>query len=402
VGGRHLLLVAVALGIGAQPAGAAVVKVGGEEVGYRAAPGEVNRVTVRARRDGLEIADAGAAITGARGCKRTDEHRVTCPVVPFPDVRTGDGDDSVTLGTDPSGDVEIARVDLGPGADRVDVTGGVADTYLRGGPGADVLNGGPETDDIVDYGEAAAPLRIDIGAATSGVAGEDRIASIDGAIGGRGSDTIIGTAADNQLIGGPGADTLNGGGGFDQLEGERGNDTLFGGGSTDEISGGSGRDLLFGGEGDDLIDAGDAGRRTDSADIVGCGAGSDFVSGQRPRHARVRDSDLLTTDCEELRIGRLASLLIPPAPLSATALTLGFRYEFPPPEGIPTRVLAKDGPRFLAGGHSRIRKRGKVRAPLSPEGRQFAAQRIAAPALIRVRIGHRATTFRLLLPPAKK
>jgi hypothetical protein len=265
-----------------------------------------------------------------------------------------------------------------------------------------VLNGGSETDDIVDYGDATAPVRVDIGAASSGVTGEDRITSMDGAIGGRGSDTIIGTAADNQLTGGPGADLLKGGGGFDQLDGEGGNDTLFGDGNTDELTGGAGRDLLFGGDGDDLIDAEDALRGTDSADIVGCGAGTDFVADERPRHARVRDADLLTTDCEEVRIGRLAAVLIPAAPLSATALTLGFRNDFPPRRGIPTRVLAKDGPRFLAGGRRRIRKRGAVRAPLSPEGRQFAAQGIAAPALIRIRVGRRPTTFRLLLPPPAK
>jgi Ca2+-binding RTX toxin-like protein len=392
--------VPLAVAVWAQPAAGSTLKVGAEELTYLAAPGEVNQVSIRSGRKGVEISDAGAAIA-APGCKRIDEHRVTCEFGPFVDVRTGDGEDSVAIGSDAGGDVEIASVDLGPGADRVDVAAGVADTYLRGGPGADVLNGGPSPSDTIDYGDATAPVHVDLNAATSGVAGEDRIASIEGAIGGHGRDTLIGTAADNQLIGGPGGDLLDGGSGFDQMDGERGNDTLFGGRGTDEMTGGAGRDLLLGGDGDDLIDASDAVKGRDSADMVGCGAGSDFVGGQRPRHARVRDADLLTTDCEELRIGRLASVLIPRSPLSGRALALGFRYDFPPRAGIPTRVLAKDGPRFLAGGHSRIGRRGTVRARLSPEGRQFAARRIAAPALIRVRAGSRTTAFRLLLPPPR-
>jgi serralysin len=52
---------------------------------------------------------------------------------------------------------------------------------------------------------------------------------IEHAIGGTGSDLILGNEADNALWGNAGADTLEGGSGNDQLHGGQGDDRLYGG-----------------------------------------------------------------------------------------------------------------------------------------------------------------------------
>lgn len=53
--------------------------------------------------------------------------------------------------------------------------------------------------------------------------------SIEGAIGGRGADTLIGSSGSNLLVGAGGSDRLIGGAGDDILVGGDGNDTLTGG-----------------------------------------------------------------------------------------------------------------------------------------------------------------------------
>jgi Ca2+-binding RTX toxin-like protein len=69
-------------------------------------------------------------------------------------------------------------------------------------------------------------------------------AVIENAIGGPGSDWLIGNDQANRLVGGKGADTLEGKAGGDILRGERGADTLIGG---------DGSDILFGGKGADTF-----------------------------------------------------------------------------------------------------------------------------------------------------
>ena len=56
---------------------------------------------------------------------------------------------------------------------------------------------------------------------------------IENAVGGSGSDTLIGNTANNRLVGGAGDDSLDGGLGDDTLEGDAGNDSLQGGLGTD-------------------------------------------------------------------------------------------------------------------------------------------------------------------------
>ena len=58
-------------------------------------------------------------------------------------------------------------------------------------------------------------------------------ASIENAVGGRGSDSLIGNAVKNALTGGQGSDTLDGGAGNDTLDGGRGSDSMAGGSGND-------------------------------------------------------------------------------------------------------------------------------------------------------------------------
>ena len=71
-------------------------------------------------------------------------------------------------------------------------------------------------------------------------------------IGGKRSDTLVGTPGDDLIHGDSGNDTLNGGNGNDTLDGGRDNDLLLGGEGTDYLIGNSGLDTLDGGNGGDI------------------------------------------------------------------------------------------------------------------------------------------------------
>ncbi|WP_245514069.1 M10 family metallopeptidase [Antarcticimicrobium luteum] len=85
---------------------------------------------------------------------------------------------------------------------------------------------------------------------------------IEDALGGAGSDKLIGNGARNTLKGGGGSDTIKGGGGNDRLSGQAGDDTLkgakgrdvlLGGGGDDTLKGGGKKDTLKGQAGDDML-----------------------------------------------------------------------------------------------------------------------------------------------------
>ena len=94
----------------------------------------------------------------------------------------------------------------------------------------------------MSYASHRRPLRIDLASQVAGEPGEeDRLESIDGAIGGQGSDLVLG---------GPGDDYLSGGdGGHDRVNGGDGDDTIGNGSPLDSQS-----DLLDGGAGTDTLD----------------------------------------------------------------------------------------------------------------------------------------------------
>lgn len=121
--------------------------------------------------------------------------------------------------------------------------GGDGDDLLDGGAGADHLYGG-DGFDIATYDTSPAAVQINLatGAAAGGDAEGDLLSSVEGIIGSRFDDLLIGSAAANLLQGGAGNDTLYGGDGDDLLEGGAGNDWLYGGKGNDTLDGGAGLD----------------------------------------------------------------------------------------------------------------------------------------------------------------
>ncbi|HET7716580.1 MAG TPA: hypothetical protein VFK86_13230, partial [Bauldia sp.] len=209
-------------------------------------------------------------------------------------------------------------VDAGDGDDTL--TGEAGVDVLRGGAGNDTFHAvkfdgndvydGGDGIDTVDYSQATAGLKIDltpenragqaiagepatfaalmaaggyaestpVGLASGTDVGADVLSSIENAIGGAGDDTIIGSAAVNDLKGGGGNDkiwargdddTLRGGDGGDTLVGgfggnsgkASGNDAIYGEDGNDEIYGEDGNDNLWGGVGADQY-AGGSGQDT--------------------------------------------------------------------------------------------------------------------------------------------
>lgn len=134
----------------------------------------------------------------------------------------------------------------GPGSDVLDAGGG--DDRLDGGSGADTFVGGAGKD-VVTYATRSAKVTVTIGAgANDGERREadDVQADVEQVVGGRGNDSLTGTAGSQTLRGGPGKgkDTLVGGAGRDALYGDAGNDLLR---SKDRVNGeivdgGAGRD----------------------------------------------------------------------------------------------------------------------------------------------------------------
>ncbi len=130
--------------------------------------------------------------------------------------------------------------------------------YLNGEDGDDIVDDGGSTGqwsdsmyggsgtDTVTYANRATGVRIDLNpGSANGVPGEgDYISSgFERAIGGGGSDTMIGNDSDNYLDGGESADSLTG---------NDGNDTLVGG-AIDEDTMSNGLNSYDGGNGDDTI-----------------------------------------------------------------------------------------------------------------------------------------------------
>ncbi len=152
----------------------------------------------------------------------------------------------------------------GAGNDRV-LGGGDDDTVDEGAgaSGTDVVKGGGGSD-TVSYADRSAVVTIMLnGDAVSGAAGEnDRVLTVEGAIGGSRSDTIVGHTTPDTLIGGVGNDDISGGVGNDDITGDAGNDTLNGDSGNDHLDsqdGVDGNDTVDGGPGKDtaVVDPGD-------------------------------------------------------------------------------------------------------------------------------------------------
>ena len=256
---RAIGLALVALALSASPAHAAVLEIrdnfcgcdgssGDEDTRtliVRAAPGEVNRMSVRQMPRGVLVEDSGAPLTGA--CRPSGSGGRFCAGA-FSDseIELGDGDD--TLSVDGLG----SAVSAGDGADSVLVTGSFH--VFRGGAGADRLETGPEASVMVSYSDHAEGVTVRLnGLADDGAPGEGdqilgAISSIQGGAGndrleaGPGTASLAGEGGNDTLLGGPRDTVLQGDAGDDELLGADGDDTLLGGAGADVIDGGSGRD----------------------------------------------------------------------------------------------------------------------------------------------------------------
>jgi Ca2+-binding RTX toxin-like protein len=417
---------------------------------YTAAPGEVNRVTLRWGR-GLVVEDPGAVITPGAGCSAVDAHAVRCsvgsPSVTSLDLGDGDdralllapgvvaggdgadvltggagvsdvfltggpGDDTLTLGDR----AHFGRLDGGNGDDRLSagrgesvLVGGAGDDALaagRGpdrlepGAGADSVDGGPGADTWLQ-GERLEPLVIDLAAPMS--AEDALVRSIEHVTGGPGADRIGGTA---------GANRLYGGGGDDELQGRDGDDVLLGGAGADRFDGGDGDDVLEGdgpalapgesGGADDMRGGpgDDALRGGPGADRLECGAGDDFTRTGEGTDAYPAPVGAARTDCEAIHFDAGTSSFCVRASARRTGGALVFgnpcrNYSYPR----RAVALSDEAGTVLAAGTARAGD-PRMRLALTAAGR--AAVRPGVPLTARFSIGapgggaRRVTTIALL------
>ncbi|GEO13121.1 calcium-binding protein [Microvirga aerophila] len=193
------------------------------------------------------------------------------------DVLRGDDNVNVLNGgggsgaTDGGDDVLSGR----GGSDALNGEGG--NDTLEGGADADTLVGGAGMDFAWYNSDSPASVLVNLaeGFGYTGEALGDSLSGIEGIVGSKGNDGLIGDdnvnilngggtsggtdGGDDTLKGAGGNDALNGEGGDDRLDGGAHNDTLIGGKGNDVLDGGAGADELNGGAGDDtyIIDAND-------------------------------------------------------------------------------------------------------------------------------------------------
>lgn len=174
---------------------------------------------------------------------------------------------SVTL---PSGTVtspgerdEFEEFEAVRGTSGQDVLMGDEDINLFAGQGGDDWIDGRGDFDMAFYDSAGGPVRVDLGEGTATGSASDTLSSIEGAMGSRFDDSLLGGEESNLLIGQGGSDELFGLGGNDAFFPEGGGEPnkdceeMLGGGK--ECSyvqfGEPGNDVIVGGEGSrDLID----------------------------------------------------------------------------------------------------------------------------------------------------
>jgi Ca2+-binding RTX toxin-like protein len=173
---------------------------------YRAAPGEVNDVTVRGDGKAIVLTDAGATITPQDGCTLVDPHQVRCTATAAQLAST----DGATYAAPAE---SALNLDLGDGDDRA-----VLDL--------------PQLGKVTEYGAGVA----DGGAGADALSVTDRMTVFTHLRGGTGDDTLTGALRGDLLDGGAGDDRLSGGGGSDRLFGSAGGDVYDGGAGRDELT----------------------------------------------------------------------------------------------------------------------------------------------------------------------
>jgi Ca2+-binding RTX toxin-like protein len=181
--------------------------------------GEGGDDTIEGER-GSDTLDGGAGndkILGGRGSDHIEGGEGS-------DVVEGEqGNDEVNGG---AGDHDL--VEGNQGDDTLEGGAGNEDVII-GSTGNDKIGGGPGEHDIADYAGTGGGVTIDLATQTVSGAENEHMSGIEDAIGGSGSDTLMGSPEANRLDGGPGND---------HLEATGGGDAAFGGPGTDQCTGG--------------------------------------------------------------------------------------------------------------------------------------------------------------------
>lgn len=207
----------------------------------------------------------------------TADADITITGTPSITIDGGDGDDRLSLGGGSGAGT----------ATRGSLVGGLGNDELGAGMPGSTFEGGDGTD-LVDYSAATAleVANLTTGQVTHEGGGSDTLTAIEDLIGSPGDDTIVGSAADNDLTGGDGSDTLDMSGAAagisvnleDGLAVGDGSDTLaeienvIGSPADDIIVGDAAANVLAGEAGNDAIDGGA------EADTLTGGDGDDVVS----------------------------------------------------------------------------------------------------------------------------
>jgi len=205
----------------------------------------------------------------------------------------GDGDDSLIGGK--GNDL----LEGGSGIDNINGNEGNDIIVQDIGSDNDIINGG-DGNDTLDYSSNKSLVSVSSGIRvnlTTGYAYKftnntkiyDSLSNIENVIGTYLSDTLTGSASDNQFSGGDGADSVDGMVGNDVLMGDNGADTLNGGDGDDIVVGGNGADAINGGAGNDMIIQG----IESINDVIDGGTGSDTVDYQSSTLASGISVDLI-------------------------------------------------------------------------------------------------------------
>jgi hypothetical protein len=240
------------------PGASLLFDVDSKQFRYRAAPGEVNVLTVTEAGGWYVFDDTGASISASAPCVAESAVRARCPA-PDPDrdeelwIELRDRDDYADLSGLPRASGLFLHA----------VKGGYGEDTLLAGPGGSLLSGGCGRD-LLRGGRGNDLLSGDREINSFGCRGPHEDA--DRLFGGPGRDFLEGGGRADVLRGGPGDDYLSGRKGADEVEGNPGDDYVFGneGADTlrgrrgnDTVAGGPGRDTLFAGAGEDRLFARD-------------------------------------------------------------------------------------------------------------------------------------------------
>jgi RTX calcium-binding nonapeptide repeat (4 copies) len=359
---RSVVLALLALAFTAAPASAAVIEIEDHFCGcdgssgetdtrgivVRAAPGEVNDISVSRVPRGIVISDGGAPLTGRCRVARSGG-RFCRGEFDGVDVFLGDGDDRLVHST------AGGTIEGGPGDDDIRVTNAIY--LLTGGPGADRMDASGALTATVSYADHTdgVTVRLD-GVADDGSAGE--------------GDNVLGAVTG--LRGGSGNDTLEAGPRGSGLFGEAGDDTLVGSPETDSLFGGEGADELLAGEGNDHL-SGEAG-----PDLLSGGGGADEVSygGSEPLRLSIGDGandgaagegDDIREDVESLTGGRGDDVLV--GDDDANRLIAYGGHDVLRGGGGPDQLIGwNDGDELDAGAGADVVQAGALDRPLLLDG----------------------------------